>query len=368
MSLSFFIALYYGFYFSALAVFVIYSPPAFEHLGFSPFEIGFLMSITPFVRFLSPFFFLKVQINDKIFKTGLLGSFICTLLAPFFISSFSLFCFLVLIFSIFWTVGLPYIDALAIEQIGKDRYGKVRLFGSIGFAICSIVIGWINSSEVVLWLLYVLFYFVAVVVGFYITTKYKFNETPNETPQKVDIFSHWQFWVSIFFFQLSFGAFYSFYSIYCLDHGFSKVDVSYLWAFGVFCEILMFWWQGRIVKKYSPWALFVFSTLLVIPRWLIVWLYPSSLFLAYVAQSFHAFNLALYMTATFAFLASKYQNLKQAKLYLYGFSYGLGGFLGSLIGGKIYGENIFAFSLLCAIIASIVLFIKNKTYKDVNAL
>jgi PPP family 3-phenylpropionic acid transporter len=322
------------------------------------------MAITPFIRFLSPFALSKKQIDAKLFNIGLIGSFACIVVAPFFITYFWLFFGLFFIFSIFWTIGLPFIDALAMEQIGKEKYGKIRLFGSIGFALCSLAIGQLLLSSFALWFCYALLYAIAVIVGIKISKQYNLHfKEQFHSNAKINIINSWQFWFSIFAFQLSFGPFYAFYSIYSLEHGFSNADISYLWAFGVFCEILMFWLQGSIVKKYSPQILFFVATIAAIPRWLIVWLYPDSLFLAFVAQSFHALNLALYMTAVFALLANRYENLRLAKLFFYGFGYGLGGFIGSIVGGKIYGVHIFAFSAICAIIATIVLIKPTKQFK-----
>ena len=38
------------------------------------------------------------------------------------------------------SVILPYLEVTAIKVLGKDRYGKSRLFGSIGFMLISLIL------------------------------------------------------------------------------------------------------------------------------------------------------------------------------------------------------------------------------------
>jgi PPP family 3-phenylpropionic acid transporter len=46
---------------------------------------------------------------------------------------------------------------------------------------------------------------------------------------------------------------------------------------------------------------------------------------------------------------------------MYGVTYGLGGFIGALIAGAVYGEYLFLFSALFSLLSLIALyFIKNK--------
>ncbi len=45
-----------------------------------------------------------------------------------------------ILFGIGLALVLPYIEVIALEQIGKERYGKIRLFGSLGFIAVALVL------------------------------------------------------------------------------------------------------------------------------------------------------------------------------------------------------------------------------------
>ena len=55
--------------------------------------------------------------------------------------------------------------------------------------------------------------------------------------------------VKSIFMQMSFGAFYNFFTIYETEHGISLEMTSYLWSFGVICEILMLYFQAPLLKN-----------------------------------------------------------------------------------------------------------------------
>lgn len=70
--------------------------------------------------------------------------------------------------------------------------------------------------------------------------------------------------------------------------------------------------------------------------------------MTYISQGIHAFSFALFHSSVLMYLYSLYDNKKLAQQFMFGVAYGLGGFLGSLIAGYLYGENLF---LYCSIFA-----------------
>ena len=54
-----------------------------------------------------------------------------------------------ILFGIGIALILPYIEVIALERIGKERYGKIRLFGSIGFiAVALVLVRWLTSPQI----------------------------------------------------------------------------------------------------------------------------------------------------------------------------------------------------------------------------
>ena len=155
--------------------------------------------------------------------------------------------------------------------------------------------------------------------------------------------------------QVSFGGFYNFFTIYETAHGISLETTSYLWAFGVICEIIMLYSQGNILKI-NLISIIKFSIFITAVRWLLLFLFPDNLTISFISQGIHAFSFGLYHSAVIIYLYSLYKNKQLAQQFMFGIAYGLGGFIGALIAGWTYGEYLFLYSSIISILALIVLY------------
>ena len=158
---------------------------------------------------------------------------------------------------------------------------------------------------------------------------------------------------------MSFGGFYNFFTIYETEHNISLEMTSYLWSFGVICEILMLYFQAPLLKR-NLLLIIKFCVTITTFRWLLLYLYPDSLSVTFFTQSLHAFSFGLYHSSVIIFLYTLYENKKLAQQFMYGVAYGLGGFLGALIAGAVYGEYLFLFSALFSLISLFALFFVRK--------
>jgi len=196
------------------------------------------------------------------------------------------------------------------------------------------------------------------IFGFLIS-KYEKNLSKNNKNNGFSILSHWKFWVSLFLMQVSFGPFYNFFTIYETNFGLSYETVSYLWTFGVICEIIMLYFQTPLMKK-NLLTLIQISTFSAVIRWFLLFLFPSNLFIAYFTQSLHALSFALYYSASIAYLFHIYENKKLAQQFFGGISFGLGGFVGSILAGYFYGKYLFLYASFIALLAFIFIILEPK--------
>jgi len=360
------ISAFYFFYFAGMGIWVIFAPKTLNQLGYDELQIGIIFAITPLVRFLSPFLFIKAgTISKKLFLSSSILTLISTLFFTITIPSFIFFALNILVFSIFWVIILPYADSIALENIPAKKYGKIRLFGSIGFMLIGIVLGEKANNPSLVYILYVLFTLITAVFCFLlakldtnIATKQTLleNEKSSFMPQK-----NWQMWLSMFLLQFSFGAFYNFFTIYETTHGISLTTTTYLWGFGVLCEIAMFLFQGKFIDRINPINVIKFTIAATVVRWSLLYIFPYSLTASFISQSIHAVNFALYTTAVFLYLAKTYPDSKKlAQMFFYGIAYGLGGFLGAIFSGYFYSEKIYLYSAVSALLALIVLLPQKK--------
>ncbi|MGB5867094.1 MAG: MFS transporter, partial [Arcobacteraceae bacterium] len=83
--------------------------------------------------------------------------------------------------------------------------------------------------------------------------------------------------------------------------------------------------------------------------------------ISFFTQGLHAFSFGLYHSAVILFLYKIYSNKKLAQQFMLGIAYGLGGFIGAIVSGQVYGEYLFLYSSLIALVSYFSLFyMKNK--------
>ena len=347
--LFFKLSAFYFFYFAAVGVYIIFLPKVLLDIGYSTSDIGIVLALAPLMRFLTPFLFLKhIELNQKVFKNTLILSVTSAALFYITIDDFYLFMINNAILGMCLSLLLPYIEIIAIKELG-DRYGKSRLYGSVGFMLISLVLAKFLSNPYVALHYYLI---VTILTAYFAYKLLEFDIEHEELKEdeKFSLLRYWPFWVSLFLMQVSFGGFYNFFTIYETSHGVSLEIVSYLWSFGVICEIIMLYYQAPIIKNN---LLFIikFSILITAFRWFLLYLYPESLTIAYITQSIHAFSFGLYHSAVIMYLYKLYSNKKLAQQFMLGIAYGLGGFLGAIISGMVYGEYLFLYSAILALLS-----------------
>ena len=347
---------FYFFYFAIIGVYVIFMPKVLEMVHYAPSEIGIIFAAAPLVRFMIPFAFMRgLTLDRSIFNTALflmLGASVAFFPAlPHF--------WALLTANIALGTGLslilPYIEVIVLEQIGKERYGKVRLFGSVGFILVALVLVKLLDTPKTALLFLLATALMTALFGYLIAGQNAQKHLESPLPAAGGSFSllaHPGLWLGFLLMQVSFGPFYNFFTIYETAHGVSLDMTIYLWSFGVIAEIILFYFQGPLLQR-NLHSLLEFAALVTVLRWLIVWQFPENLPLLFLAQSMHAISFALFHTAAISYLYTLFTQKKLAQQFFFGISYGLGGFIGAVGSGYIYEYLPGALFLSAALAASL---------------
>lgn len=351
---------YYFFYFALVGVYVVFLPKTLIDLGYSTFNVGTIYAAAPFMRFLLPFVFRHfVTLTPKIYLLSLLFTLIATLLFLSTATHFWFFLLANLLFGAAMGISLPYVETIALSTLSKEYYGKVRLWGSLGFMGIALWLGKVLSLP------YEALYYLSGVAFFTLifgALLIQYDNIEHNTTHEDSTFSlskYWAFWISIFLMQLGFGGFYNFFTIYEVSHGVSLEMTSWMWSFGVICEIIMLYYQGPLLRR-NLLNILQFATLVTVLRWLLLYLYPESVTITFISQSFHAISFALYHTAAITYVFSLYTQKKLAQQFFLGIAFGLGGSLGALLSGQLYGEYLFLAEAGITLLAFIALLIHQK--------
>jgi len=347
-----YLALFYFAYFALVGVYVIFMPQVLLSFGYSKAEVGVIYFAAPFMRFLLPFIFKYfIPLTRDVYRLSLGLMLISTLIFIGTVEQFWLYLMVNLIFGASMGISLPFVETIALEHLAKKEYGKIRLWGSVGFIVMALWLGKVldEPSDALYYLAGMAF--LTLLVGIRLLDWVA--EERHGTKEEASSFSlqrFWAFWVSIFLMQVAFGGFYNFFTIYELDHGVSLEMTSWMWTFGVICEIVMLFFQGRLLQQNLLYLL-QFATLVTVVRWLLLYFYAQSIGMTFVAQSLHAVSFALYHTAMISYVFVLYAQKRLAQQFVLGIGFGLGGSLGALLSGKIYGEYLFLVEAIITLMA-----------------
>jgi PPP family 3-phenylpropionic acid transporter len=340
-------------------------PKVLSDVGYSASEIGIIFAAAPLIRFILPFFFMRGwQLNATIFKAALLLVIFASLSFYFSLYSFYPLLFSNIALGVALSLILPYVEVIALESIGKERYGKSRLFGSLGFILVALVLVKVLSEAFVA--LHFLVGMVAVMSlsAFFVQKKAHTEEhlTQMSSGNDVALFKDYKLWMGLLLMQMSFGSFYNFFTIYETDHGLSMDTTIYLWSFGVFVEVLMLYMQAPFLQK-NLLHVIEFTIAATVLRWFLLFLYPTELLVLYFAQALHALSFALFHSAAISYLYGHYKNRSLTQQLFSGITYGLGGLSGALLSGYIYEympKYLFASSTLIASVSLVMVWMYER--------
>jgi MFS transporter, PPP family, 3-phenylpropionic acid transporter len=147
---------FYFIYYAAAAALVPFLVVYYQDLGLTGTQIGFLAGIPPLVTLFGAPVWGAISDVTQRHKLSLLiaiGSAIVLALA---LSAFKTFAWLipvVMLFAFFSSPIMPLVDNATMNMLGdqKDRYGRIRLWGAVGWGVAAPVVGWLIESGSVMW-------------------------------------------------------------------------------------------------------------------------------------------------------------------------------------------------------------------------
>lgn len=377
------LAFTYFFYFGQLGIFVPYVGLFLDDRGYDSNQIGILLACVALSRILGPS--LWANIADKTGKVGEVLRLGCLLafivfLAIYFVFDFWLLTLTFCLMMMFWTAVLPQLEVITVKATAKAKggYGKLRLWGSIGFIVCSLIIGkaidFYGAQSIVMASSFAL-------LALYLCSLFVIAPIHKKDHEGHSI-GEWKKALSLVFIlfllgnlllQVSFGSYYNFFSLYMQDLGYSGFETGIFITLGVLSEIFIFIYAGRLLKRFNVMVLLGLSILLTGIRWLALAFFAHELWVIVLSQIIHAFSFGLTHVASVYFLThffpASFQSRAQA-LYI-SISFGIGSALGSYIAGRMWLQGVgsqesFVFSAIVAFVGGVIMFVV-KTRGNIKA-
>jgi PPP family 3-phenylpropionic acid transporter len=348
------IAGFYFFYYAFVGMFAPYWSLYLKSIHFDAIEIAILLSMQPVMRMIAPniWGWLADHTGQKLLvvKIAATLSAICYL-GVFATTSFWGMLLVLALMSFFWSASMPLVEATTLTYLGKNsaRYGRIRSWGSVGFITSVVGLGYAFDYIAIYWLLWA---GLVCEIGILIfarqipSTQVQVHHTDHQPvrkivlqPRVIALFS------ACFLMSVAHGPYYTFYSIYLVEHGYAKSAVGGLWALGVICEIGVFFLMPWLVRRFGFTRILLISFSAAIVRFILIGWGVDYLILLLIAQVLHAATFGAYHAASVGLVHEFFQGRHQSKgQALFGsLTYGAGGMLGGLASGPIwqhYGASV----------------------------
>jgi MFS transporter, PPP family, 3-phenylpropionic acid transporter len=337
-------------YFMSLGVFSPYAPLWFQSLGFSTLAIGSIASLQAWTRVFSPYGWAWLGDHGvprvlliRLAATGAL----CSALALLGLQSLWPVAVATVLMFVANAGVVPLYEATLAQALGQGdpstyakRYGRVRVWGSVGFVLAVTALGALLQVTGMGWFpAFVVVANTLLLAAALRLPRQAASQSHNEpAPAVLPVLRRpevaW-FFASIFFTVLAHTSLYTFFSLYLTELGYPKSAIGGLWAVAVCVEIVFFWFQGRFFHRAEPLRWLRAAAAVTALRFAVVAAAGATPWVLVLAQCTHAATFAGHHMACLQMLnrtfGGRLRGRGQALYTTLG--YGLSGVIGGIGGG-----------------------------------
>ncbi|MFN3984407.1 MAG: MFS transporter [Rhodocyclaceae bacterium] len=335
---------YYFFYFGFIGAFSPYFTLYLQSLQFSATDIAILMSLMQVMRVLAPNLWgwvverygrrmLIVRLSAVASLLGFSVFFVTTRFDGLFLG--------MALMAFFWSAVLPLIESATFDHLGAQahRYSSIRVWGSVGFIVAVLALGYALDSLPMVAVLWVMAAILAGIVACgLIVPEAVHPPTAARTASMAETLRRPEVRALLgacFLMAAAHGALYVFYSIHLVAYGYDTSLVGWMWTLGVVAEIGVFLFMPKLMRRFSLRAILLFSFAAAVLRFVLIGWGAHSLVLLLVAQLLHGATFGAYHAAAISLINQWFSGPLQSRgQALYGsLSFGAGGMLGGLLSG-----------------------------------
>jgi PPP family 3-phenylpropionic acid transporter len=369
------LALIYIFYFGLLGVFLPYVGIFLDARGLSSAQIGTLLAVVALSRIIGPnmwaYYADKTGQIGEVLRVGCLLA-LLTFSSILFLDSYWGMTLAFASMMMFWTAVLPQLEVITMQatETSKGGYGAIRLWGSIGFILCTLSVGLLLDYFPAKVILYA---GIVTLAGLFISsmlitsgantnaaehdgkradqnTHTHAHQEKEGSAASLPMASIWTFSFAVFLIgstllQISFGSFYNFFTLYMRALDYSGMQTGIFIGLGVAAEVIIFIYAMRLIKRFGVKKLLVFSVFFTALRWALLALFAHYTSVIVLTQLVHALSFGLTHAASVYYLQQNFPKAFQSRaqaLYV-SIAFGGGGAAGSYIAGLLWEQGAGAF-------------------------
>jgi PPP family 3-phenylpropionic acid transporter len=352
------------FFFSAMTILGTYLPVYLKNIGFSSVELGWLLGIASFASIIAQPFWAYMSDKYKSIKRTLivcLGCVVLTACILFQVQSFVVVAVLLFLFFCFFSPITPLGESLAQKTALKENmsFGKIRVWGSLGFAISALVSGYLFTLIGIENILYP--FLLVIIVTLLVSFTLMDVNTSDKKATIVDALKMGGerkfLWFLIFSLLITTTHRTNdhFMGIYIVELGGSESLIGWAIFIGVITESLFFVLGWLWFRRFHELTFIMIGGALYSIRWIGMALInsPESVLLL---QLLHGTSFGVFYLSAFHYVTKILPEnlLATGHVFFLTVIFGVGGLLGSLAGGMIIEQLGMANLYLCmGIVAAI---------------
>ncbi|WAH37243.1 MFS transporter [Alicyclobacillus dauci] len=338
---------YYFLFFFTVAVFAPYFSLFLSSRGLSSSQVGLVMAVMPFVGILlQPVWGMMndryrahkgtiivglAVISATMFSIGTAHQLVWCLLAA-------------IVIAFFQPVLIPLNDSITVQAAGIEGYGKVRLFGSLGYAVFIVIDSYIIHKYGIsrFPLLYLLTSFVAVVPGLMLLPRQQRlidgnGPVGNRYAGLDKLFRNRSFVLILLFtlfVMISQWINNNFFTLYYVNLHRPLTLLGTVYAISALSELPFFFISGRLITRFGPEKVFLFAAGVYTIRWCVLGFGPAT-WVIVIVQLFNGMSFGLAFAAGIAIArrVSDHTNHVTAQTVYSAVTTGIASIVGSLLAG-----------------------------------
>jgi MFS transporter, PPP family, 3-phenylpropionic acid transporter len=337
---------FYFLYYAGAAALIPFLAIHYKSLGFHGEQIGALSAVLPLVGLLSgPLWGMLADSTRRhrqaliIAMTGAIG-FAVLLSIP---SSFYILIAVLALFAFFSAPIMPLIDSSALIALGehKDLYGRIRLWGALGWGITAPVVGYLTEAASLSWTFggYAFLMGLAVLVGSKLPIHSSHVNALNTQDARAILRDpRWYIFLTVAFIGgILLSANSSFLFIYLQDLGADKTLLGIMLSVATLSELPVLYFSGTFLKRWGMLSLMTVSLFFFAIRAL-SYSFISLPWMALPIQLLHGLTFSLMWAAGISYAdAIAPQGMSATAQGLFsGILLGIGSGVGSLLGGFLF--------------------------------
>jgi len=356
---------FYFAYYAAMGAFVPYWSLYLDARGIAPGAIGVLMGLWYATRVFAPSLWglgvARASRPVRWLQAGCVATALAFLvfLAPLPVPGIAL---VMLVFCALFNAVMPQFESLTLSHLSErsERYGGIRVWGSVGFIVVVVALGRLLDhrppGELPYWMAPLFLLLACASFGI------DYGRPPAREAPEPDF---WPlvfrrevivFLLLAFLMQVSFGPYYTYFSLFLQQNGYQPSMLGVFWALGVIIEIVVFAYSARLLNWIPARRMILIALALAAVRWLVTALLPTSLPMMVLAQLTHAITFGGFFAACMKLMSEYFPGRSggHGQGLFYGFSSGLGGVAGALLASGAWQLSGGRLAFILAAVAALV--------------